>query len=152
MNLSRPSASLRAAFRLANLAVLPAWGLLIAAPRSRWTQALLKDDSLLLGLGGLYGAFLGAAFRENTGGAAAVMNPTLENIAAMMRNGGYKGAAAGWIHYLVFDFFVGRSILQDAQERGIPHSLVVPALLMTLASGPLGLAYYRILVRLRGAR
>jgi len=149
---SKPSAALGGLFRLANLAVLPGWALMVFAPRSRWTQRVINDDALFVGLGGVYAAMLGGALAENPAGGAALLNPTLESVGNLFKYGGPKSTFAGWVHYLVFDFFVGRSILQDAQKRDIPHALIVPALLLTLMSGPIGLAYYRLLLRLRGQR
>lgn len=49
---------------------------------------------------------------------------------------------AGWIHYLAFDLFVGGWEVRDAQQRGIPHLLVVPALVLTFMFGPAGLLVY----------
>ncbi|HEU6452531.1 MAG TPA: ABA4-like family protein, partial [Gemmatimonadaceae bacterium] len=57
---------------------------------------------------------------------------------------------AGWVHYLAFDLFVGGWEVRDAQRRGIPHLLVVPALVLTFLFGPGGLLLYlaiRSLVR-----
>ncbi len=140
-------------FRLANLAIIPGWLLMIGAPRSRWTQRVINDDRFFIGMGGLYAAMLGGAIAENSGNGfsfGAMLNPTLDSIGKLFQEGGPKGTFAGWTHYLVFDFFVGRAILRDAQEKQIPHWLVVPALICTLMSGPLGLAYYQVLLRLRG--
>jgi hypothetical protein len=53
---------------------------------------------------------------------------------------------AGWIHYLIFDLFVGAWETRDAQRRGIPHLLVIPCLIVTLMIGPVGLLLY-VLVR-----
>lgn len=52
---------------------------------------------------------------------------------------------AGWIHYLAFDLFVGSWEVEDAQEKGVPHLVVVPCLFATLMAGPAGLALYLLL-------
>jgi ABA4-like protein len=49
---------------------------------------------------------------------------------------------AGWTHYLAFDLFIGGWEVRDAQARGIPHLLVVPALVLTFLFGPAGLLLY----------
>ena len=54
--------------------------------------------------------------------------------------------AAGWIHFLIFDLFVGAWEARDAQRRGVPHLLLVPCLIVTLMIGPVGLLLY-VLVR-----
>jgi hypothetical protein len=45
---------------------------------------------------------------------------------------------AGWLHYLAFDLVIGTWEARDARERGIPHLLLVPCLLLTLMFGPAG--------------
>ena len=49
---------------------------------------------------------------------------------------------AGWVHYLCFDLAVGAWALRDAQRRGLPHLLLVPALVLTFLLGPVGLLLY----------
>jgi hypothetical protein len=49
---------------------------------------------------------------------------------------------AGWIHYLLFDLFVGAWEVRDAVRRDVPHWLVVPCLILTLILGPIGLLLY----------
>jgi hypothetical protein len=51
-------------------------------------------------------------------------------------------ATAGWIHYLVFDLFIGAWQSRDAQRRGLPHWAVIPCLIVTLLAGPVGLLLY----------
>jgi hypothetical protein len=46
------------------------------------------------------------------------------------------------VHYLAFDLFVGGWEVRDAQERGIRHLLVVPALVLTFLFGPAGWLLY----------
>ncbi|HEU0135365.1 MAG TPA: ABA4-like family protein, partial [Allosphingosinicella sp.] len=51
--------------------------------------------------------------------------------------------AAGWLHYLAFDLFVGTWIARDSTERGVHALLVAPCLFLTLMVGPAGpLAYF----------
>jgi hypothetical protein len=50
--------------------------------------------------------------------------------------------AAGWLHYLAFDLFVGAWIARDGTARGVPGLLIVPALPLTFLFGPAGLLLY----------
>jgi len=59
---------------------------------------------------------------------------------------------AGWTHYLAFDLFVGGWEVRDAQRRGIPHLLIVPALILTFLLGPAGLLLYAMIRWWRPAR
>ena len=45
---------------------------------------------------------------------------------------------AGWVHYLAFDLFIGGWELAESRQRGIPHLLLVPFLLLTFFFGPIG--------------
>ena len=45
---------------------------------------------------------------------------------------------AGWIHYLAFDLLVGTWEARDSRDRGIPHLLLVPCLILTFLFGPPG--------------
>ena len=47
--------------------------------------------------------------------------------------------AAGWLHYLAFDLFVGAWISERAAALGVPHVVVLPLLAVTFLFGPAGL-------------
>ena len=49
---------------------------------------------------------------------------------------------AGWIHYLAFDLLIGTWETRDARERGLPHLLLVPCLVLTFLLGPAGWLLY----------
>jgi len=53
--------------------------------------------------------------------------------------------AAGWLHYLAFDLFVGAWISRDGLGRGISAWLILPCLLLTFLFGPTGLLLYLVL-------
>lgn len=50
--------------------------------------------------------------------------------------------AAGWLHYLAFDLFIGAWIARDAAGRGISPLIVLPCLPLTFLLGPAGLLLY----------
>merc|ERR1711862_794163 len=55
----------------------------------------------------------------------------------------------GWVHYVVFDLLIGRSIVSDSIEREvgvIGHIiLIVPCLFFTLMIGPFGWLLYMVI-------
>lgn len=53
--------------------------------------------------------------------------------------------AAGWLHYLAFDLFVGTWIARRAGELGIAHLAVLPLLALTFLFGPAGLLAFATL-------
>lgn len=68
---------------------------------------------------------------------------TLENLkTSFMRD---EIIVLGWVHYLVFDLFIGAWISRDAIKHEINYLLVIPALVLTLFAGPVGLLSYLVL-------
>jgi len=135
-------------FLICNFGILPAWLLLAVAPSWSWTQRLVHAAWIPLVLGVLYAYLLlsaadvpeGASFASLTGVMLFFTSP--------------QATLAGWVHYLVFDLFVGAWEVRDARRRGIGHGWVLPCLALTLMFGPSGLLLYCIvrfiLVRVTG--
>ncbi len=127
-------------FQAANYAVIPFWLLLILAPRWSWTERLVHSPIVLLLLTPIYAYML-------FGYGPAPEGMSVRSLYGVMV--GFSAphvAVAGWIHYLIFDLFVGAWEARDARRRGVPHLLLVPCLLATLMIGPVGLLLY-VLVR-----
>lgn len=125
---------------LCNSLVLPAWLLLVFLPRWKWTLGIICTGIIPLVLGLVYvGLFLSQLGNMPEGGGFG----TLDGIATLFSNS--YVLAAGWIHYLAFDLFIGAWEVHDARKQGINHWLVVPCLFFTFMLGPAGLAMYLIL-------
>jgi ABA4-like protein len=122
-------------FRVANVLPLPIWALWILAPRSQAARVLARSTWPWALLAALYtGLVLVALARHGLdpadfGSLAGVMKLFASPWAAL----------AGWVHYLCFDLFVARWMLNDAPDAG--HRLA-PILLLTLLFGPAGLLCY----------
>jgi hypothetical protein len=62
--------------------------------------------------------------------------------------------AAGWLHYLAFDLFVGSWIAELGLKARVPALLLIPCLACTFLLGPVGLVLFillRLAFRGRGA-
>lgn len=68
---------------------------------------------------------------------------TLENLKLSFQRD--EVLVLGWVHYLVFDLFIGAWIARDAAANGIKHLSIIPSLVLTLFVGPVGLLSYLIL-------
>lgn len=123
-------------FRVCNFGILPFWLLLAFAPRARLTALLVHLPLVPILLGTLYGILLFTGSppppEGNMGSLAGVS--ALFSVPRVL--------TAAWIHYLIFDLFVGAWQTRDAARRGVSHWLVVPCLALTLMLGPLGLLAY----------
>lgn len=126
-------------FRLVNFGIVPFWLLLAAAPRSRWTDRLVHSALPAALLVPVYAWMI---FLDEPGPQGASFF-TLEGVMNIFTTP--RTVIGCWIHYLVFDLFVGAWEARDGHRLGIPHLLVVPCLALTLAFGPVGLAAYLVL-------
>ena len=131
------------ALDLINASVLPAWALLIFAPRWVWTQRIVQSGLYPVGLGLLYVGLIAASILGGEGGD--IDFTTVEGIQAIFAHP--LGVLTAWAHFLVFDLFVGMWEARDAQRRGINTWLVAPCLFFTFMAGPFGLLLYFIVRR-----
>jgi Domain of unknown function (DUF4281) len=121
-------------FPILNLMTAVAWLPLVFLPRVRWTRTLLPlVMPLLLAL--IYVVLIAGTLTRSEGGFSS-----LAGVRALFDNSWVL--LAGWTHYLAFDLFIGGWEVRDAQRRGIPHLLIVPALMLTFLLGPAGLLLY----------
>lgn len=124
-------------FSIANLTVMPFWLSLILAPRTRWTDRLMRSPLVVLPPIALYAALVLPALGVVL---PAVARPELSGVVALL--GTPLGTTAAWTHFLAFDLFIGRWIYLDARDRSLAAPLLSVILLATLVLGPLGLATY----------
>lgn len=123
-------------FKIANASVIPAWLLLLFLPKHRITQLVVHSYFYPIVLGILYTTLMIVSW----GGEGGM--DTLENLKTSF--GRDEILVLGWVHYLVFDLFVGAWIVRDAISNQITHWKIVPALILTLFAGPIGLLIYVI--------
>ncbi len=132
------------AFRLAGLLAMLGWaGLLVslfvkaARPLARPAAQLIVPAILAVAYVLLLAGAWGAEDAEGGGfGSIAEVRALFANDSAL---------AAGWLHYLAFDLFVGAWIVSDGLEKRAPRLLLVPCLALTFLFGPTGLLLYLIL-------
>ena len=119
-------------FTLCNTAVIPAWLLLTLAPRFRLTQFIVHAIWVPLLLGPVYvwALFFGPPVAEGAGFSS------LQGVVLLFQSP--TAVLGGWIHYLVFDLFVGAWIVRDAQRQQINHWLTVSVPTHDADGGPSG--------------
>ena len=113
-------------FSVLNPMTLAAWLLLVFLPRVRWTSTVVPvvfQSFSQSSIGARGYEAIGDRWRVliSVGREGAVQNPWM--------------LLAGWTHYLAFDLFIGGWEVRDAHRRGIPHLLIVPALVLTFLLG-----------------
>jgi ABA4-like protein len=121
-------------FSVLNIITAAAWLGLVFLPRVRSTAAVIPVVVPSL-LAVVYVVLIAATLAGSKGGFSS-----LAGVRTLFDNPWLL--LAGWTHYLAFDLFVGGWEVRDAQQRGVPHLLVVPALILTFFFGPAGLLLY----------
>ena len=124
-------------FSILNVVAMAGWLPLVFLPRARWASTIVPI-AVPVALAIVYAALVAVALPGSNGGFSS-----LSGVRTLFDNP--WGLLAGWTHYLAFDLFIGGREVRDAREHGIPHLLVVPALLLTFLLGPAGLLLYLVI-------
>ena len=128
-------------FNIFNSGILLFWLILLAFPKKYFTQKIITYPwvPLVISMGYVY-------FLSTTEGIFNADFSTLNGLTEMFKNAEPRGVAAGWLHYLAFDYWVGCWILKNSQEKGIKHSWIFLPLLCTFMLGPVGIILYTLVL------
>ena len=132
-------------FGIAGQITMLCWVLLAASlfiPRLRPGTQWVGMIGLPVLIGLTYLAAMSVGYGSSQGGF-----DSLENVRLLFSSDWVL--LAGWVHYLVFDYFVGAWIVRDGQIKGVHGILIIPCLILCLMAGPLGLLLY---LGIRGGR
>lgn len=129
------------AFIIVNAAALPFWLLLVFLPHQPITHRLVHSGLFAVLFGVIYIFYLGIALTADAPAGAGM--GSLAGLQAAFADP--RALLAGWVHYLVFDLFVGAWITRDARRNALPHPAIVVPLVLTLLAGPFGLLLYLVL-------
>jgi hypothetical protein len=134
--------ALETIFSIANVCVLPFWALLIFAPKTRWSARVFRWPWAALLLAMFYAVVVIPGVVSDPEILAQLARPTLAGVGNLL--GTPLGAAAGWIHFLSFDLFVGIWVWRRAMTEGESFLWVSPILALILMLGPLGWLLYTV--------
>lgn len=128
-------------FNLFNSGILLFWLLLLVFPKKGFTQKVIAFPwvPLVIATGYLY-------FLSITTGIFSTDFSSLSSLTEMFQNAEPRGVAAGWLHYLAFDFWVGCWMLKNSQEKEVNHLWMILPLLFTFMLGPVGVLIYTMVL------
>jgi hypothetical protein len=131
-------------FTLASTAAMVGWMLLVGAvlapPGTARTRLLWGGGRLVpLLLSAAYLALLVWHWRSAPGGHFG----SLDGVATLFASRGKL--VGGWVHFLAFDLFIGRWMIDDVLARRAPRWQLLPCLPLTFLYGPAGLLLYFVL-------
>lgn len=132
-------------FSIVNLVATVPWIMLVVLPGKRWVTDIVTSTVVPMLLAFVYVGIVVTTFGRTPGGFS-----TLDAVATLFGNP--WALLAGWVHYLAFDLLIGTWEVRDARERGVPHWLVVPCLVLTFLFGPAGWLLYTVVRATRSSQ
>ncbi len=139
-------------FAIANGIVLAGWAALLVAPLRR-TAAVRAARLAAALVAGIYVTLVARGLALGPGLPEGAGFTSLTGVEALLST--RAAILGGWIHFLAFDLFVASWMVEDAPRAGVPHLVMLPAILLALLAGPAGLLLYLLLAagfRLRRGR
>ena len=124
-------------FQIVNTVVLPAWLVLILAPKRKWRNPLIYSFSAAMASVYAFYVLTGLNdFDPSAFGSLTGVKQLFTTDVAIL---------TGWVHYLVFDLLVGNWIVNQSIKYGIKHYLVIPCLFLSFMFGPVGYLLFTII-------
>ena len=130
-------------FTLLNYSTLPGWALLWFLPRHAITRAVVHSGAYAVLLGVPYALLL---FGDQPGPQGANFF-TLDGVSHIFTTP--RTIIACWVHYLIFDLFVGAWIGRDCERLRLKPWAAAPSQVLTLFFGPIGLVSWLAIRALR---
>ncbi len=124
-------------FQIVNTIVLPAWLILIFAPKQKWRNPVIYSFAAVMA--SVYAFYVLTGLNNFDPSSFG----SLVGVKALFTHD--EAVLAGWVHYLVFDLLIGNWILNQSIKHGVKHYLVIPCLLLSFMFGPIGYLLFTII-------
>ena len=127
-------------YLIANWGVIPFWLLLIFLPNNQITNFFTQSiiPFLLLGVGYAYLSY--KIYLEENIFDGFELYSGLDSLYSMFAN--EVLLLVFWLHFLALSLFMGAWIVRDSRKYLIPKIIVIPSLILTYFTGPIGLVIY----------
>ena len=127
-------------YLVANWGVIPFWLLLIIAPYNVLTNIIVQSilPSLLLSIGYAYLSFL--IYSDGNIFEGFELYNGLDGLYSMFANEALL--LIFWLHFLAISLFAGSWIVRDSKRYFVPKIIIIPSLVLTYFTGPIGLVVY----------
>ncbi len=127
-------------YLIANWGVIPFWLLLIIVPYNGLTNFFVQSviPTLLLAIGYVYLSY--NLYLENNIFDSFELYNGLDGLYSMFAN--ETILLLFWLHFLAISLFAGAWIVRDAKRYLLPRIIIIPSLILTYFTGPVGLLIY----------
>ena len=127
-------------YLITNWGVIPFWLLLIFLPNNQITNFFTQSviPFLILGVGYAYLSY--KIYLEKNMLDGFELYNGLDGLYSMFSN--EVLLLVFWLHFLALSLFMGAWIVRDSKKYLIPKIIVIPSLILTYFTGPIGLVIY----------
>ena len=127
-------------YLIANWGVIPFWLLLIFIPNHSFTNFFTQSviAPLLLAVGYAYLSY--TLYLEGNIFDSFELYSGLDGLYSMFAN--ETLLLIFWLHFLAISLFTGAWIVRDSKKYLIPKIIIIPSLILTYFTGPIGLIVY----------
>tara|TARA_B100000886_G_scaffold331153_1_gene282370 strand:- start:9 stop:479 length:471 start_codon:yes stop_codon:yes gene_type:complete len=130
-------------YLLANWGVIPFWLMLIIMPYHGLTDFLVQSIVVPLILAVAYSYLTYNLYLENSVFDGFELYSGLDGLYSMFSNENLL--LIFWLHFLALSLFLGAWMTRDAKKFFVPKIILIPSLIITYFTGPVGLVFYWIL-------
>ena len=127
-------------YLLANWGVVPFWLLLVILPNHQVTNFFVQSVIIPLLLASGYAYLSYNIYLDGNILSGFELYRGLDGLYSMFANESLL--LIFWLHFLAISLFVGAWIVRDARKFLIPKIIIIPSLILTYFTGPVGLVFY----------
>ena len=127
-------------YLIANWGIIPFWFMLIFFPNNGLTTFFVQSIVVPLILGVAYVYLSYNLYLENDIFDGFELYKGLDGLYSMFAN--EYLLLIFWLHFLAISLFAGAWIARDARKYFIPKIIIIPSLVLTYFTGPVGLVIY----------
>ena len=127
-------------YLIANWGVIPFWLLLILIPSHGLTRFLVQSILIPFILAVAYVYLSYNLYFENDILSGFELYSGLDGLYSMFSN--ETLLLVFWLHFLAISLFAGAWIARDGNKHLVPRIILIPSLIITYFTGPLGLVIY----------
>ena len=127
-------------YLIANWGIIPFWFMLIFFPNNGLTTFFVQSIVVPLILGAAYVYLSYNLYLENDIFDGFELYKGLDGLYSMFAN--EYLLLIFWLHFLAISLFAGAWIARDARKYFIPKIIIIPSLVLTYFTGPVGLVIY----------
>ena len=127
-------------YLIANWGIIPFWFLLIVLPGHPITNFFVQSVIIPLLLAAAYVYLSYNIYQNGNMLDGFELYSGLDGLYSMFSNEALL--LIFWLHFLAISLFVGAWIVRDARKFFIPKIIIIPSLILTYFTGPVGLVFY----------